>query len=280
MLDAASALRHLHHDLGSAVQAHGFADGRAAVRASLRSLGRPLVAVLCCAASDATVARTWFGLDVETLEVDDGWLVVGRAALPADRHPVPDTVIDDLDPQCVARWHARAGTDKTALAALGVLSLDGAVWRPTVAAFVLAGQDPHRRVPACTVRAQIDGRVTTHVGAIPQLLDAVHPGRVDPWLVRGAVANALLHRSWDTDHPVRVRIAGDRLEVANPGVLGRTPRLAHELAVAAGLIEPVGALEELTERLRVAHLPAHEFLEPDGWVVFTARLPAPARRPP
>ncbi len=251
------------------------------------------------------------GLDVESVEVDEGVLVLGHRPAPPrrpvvevqrpepwstpDAAPIPGARPTDLDEAALRRL-LRAAHDRREvpdvgsnedryLGSYGLLALDGRTWRPTVAAMVLAGTRPDLFLPGCALEAEVDGEAFTLRGTLPDILRGLdRPARpLDQRIVREAVANAFLHRDWSSPEPVELGARDCRVEVCNPGRLARStpnPLLVH-LAGALGLVPAEGkGLAGVAARLRRLGLPPHSLFERDGVVRFVVDLPRRRQRPP
>lgn len=251
------------------------------------------------------------GAEVRRIEVAEGHLVLahrtekadlGRRAMPApppwdtrDARPVLGARPCDLDDPTVLRLLRKASPgDRRAvpgvgsnedrfLASYGVAALDGATWRPTLAAMVLAGRRAALHVPACAVVGVVDGEALDLRGTIPDILNRLHerwPPGVHRHVICQAVLNALLHRDWTVDAPVELHLDGGRLTVTNLGAIGSAgpnPLLVHlarELGVARGIRRGLLEVDALLGR---HGLPAHSLFESTGRVRFVADLPVAER---
>ena len=283
---------------------------RAAVD-EVRALGGGALCGLAAAPSELAMGRVWLaragGQDVQTIQVAEGWLVLAfvpsppvvepqrRRELPLwtthDASPVPGARADDLDPLAVRQWLKfhdpsdwrqvpRVGSaDDWGLGGIGVLALDDRTWRPSVAAMVLAGRRPELFLPGCRVVGEVDGEAFEVHGAALDLLRALGRGptsQLDGTVVREAVANALLHRDWATDEPVRLLARRERIEVINPGAFaaGKRPNpLLFQLAAIRRLTRGRGnGLAGLTARLTHQGRPNFSIVSRDGVVRFVAEI--------
>jgi len=195
----------------------------------------------------------------------------------------PRTLRDALE---AARRHADGG----------LLVLLGADERAVTMArtMLVAGRRPELFVAGCSVELHVDGTVSELDGAVPEVVrrfgEGVVPG-VEPDLLAEVVLNALLHRNWAIEAPVRVALAGERLVVISPGaiVAGAPPRAAHpnpllvHFATALGLATGTGrGLRDVARRLaRIRQRPLPLVERPgEVWFVADVRRPSPSRRPP
>ena len=160
-----------------------------------------------------------------------------------------------------------------------MLALDGQTWRPTIAAMVLAGNRPDLFVPGCSLRGEVDGEAFALTGTVPDVLRSIagSPTAVlDPRIVLEVVRNAFLHRDWSATGPVVLHVRGDRVEVRNPGRLGRArpnPLLVHlaaELELTQGRGRGLAAIADWLGRMG---LPAYTLFERRGEVCFVVDLP-------
>lgn len=280
---------------------------------------------LAAAPSELALARVWLaqagGQDVQTVKVAEGWLMIAFVAgVPVveprkrrevalwtthDASPVPGARPDDLDELAVRQWLKfhdpsdwrrvpRVGNaDDWGLGGIGVLALDDRTWRPSVAAMVLAGRRPELFVPGCRVVGEADGEAFEVHGPALDLLRALERGptaRLDGHVVREAVVNALLHRDWASDEPIRLTARGERIEVTNPGAFaaGKRPNpLLFQLAAIRRQTRGRGnGLAGLTARLTRQGRPNFSIVSRDGVVRFVAEVqrqsppePATVERP-
>ncbi len=161
---------------------------------------------------------------------------------------------------------------------------------PTVAGLVALGHRPYRRLPGMRVWLQA-GRGEWVEDSLPDLLanlarhDALRG--FPPAMVKEMVLNAMVHRDWSPAArtlPVRVLVAGRRLEVASPGALGSAdwppnPRL-RALVRHLGLARGQGkGLARIADELGHRGWPEIEVLELDGEVsVAVERKVGPSLR--
>jgi ATP-dependent DNA helicase RecG len=162
---------------------------------------------------------------------------------------------------------------------------------PTVAGLVALGHRPAQRLPGMRVWLHA-GRGEWVEDSLPDLLanlarhDALRG--FPPGMVKEMVLNAMVHRDWSPaarSLPVRVQVAGRRLEVANPGALGSAdwppnPRL-RALVRHLGLARGQGkGLVRISDELGHRGWPEIEVLELDGEVsVAVERKGGPLLRP-
>lgn len=267
--------------------------------------GEVLVAVLVDTTDDAKriqEAMASTGADIERLPVDGGVLVLAHrtaAERPFDARPVQGATMRDLDDELRARWiHFGerlpkfaipdfGNAEERALGRIGVLVADGRIWRPTVAAMVLAGLRPELWLPGATVDQVVDGRTTRTHGNLGQLLEAGVPDPADACVAREALLNAVLHRDWSDDAPIVVELVGHRLVVHNPGNLARRNLLLLRLAVALGVTPGRRCgLRRIGAHLQGLGFPTWSLVEGEGRIRFAADVPrrrtvqTPARSAP
>lgn len=229
---------------------------RAAVAESAAHLEGGLLALLAADGRVATMARTWLAtghgahVELQALPVAEGVLVLAHVggddrhtpspqqapSLPMtapDAAPVPGAGAHDLDDALLRRLlRARlegtgsgpttGSNEERYLARYGLLTLVEGRFRPTVAGLLVAAVRPELHLPGCRVEGTVDDEPFLLRGPIPALVGAVEQGRLgdaDPNVLAEAVANALLHRDWTSEEPVRLSLAGERLEVRAPGWL-------------------------------------------------------------
>ncbi len=246
------------------------------------------------------------GQDVRSFQVEEGWLLVAFVSAPRvveprrrrelplwttyDATPAPGARPADLDEVAVRQWVRfhdasewrqvpRVGSaDDWGVGGIGVLALDGKTWRPTVAAMVLAGRRPELFVPGCRVVAEVDGERFEIQGPALDLLRALDRGParwLDGRVVREAVVNALLHRDWAREEPIRLLCKGERVEVVNPGSAEETrPNpLLHRLATLHRLTRGQGdGLDRVRARLAKQGRPSFSLVSREGWVRFVAEV--------
>ena len=333
---ATDALALLHAELGAPPLATLDASaGPRALRAAVATAaGQPdggLLALLVADASAAALPRTWLAtghkarVELHTVPVADGVLLLVRVAgtgrrpeppqprsarralSTRDTAPVPGATAADLDDAIVRRL-LRSGLEGTQsvrttgtnddryLARFGLLAHDGAHFRPTVAALLIAGHRPALHLPGCRVEGVVDGEplaLHSNVVSLVRAVDRERPGGVDAALLAEVVLNALLHRDWRDPSLVRLEIDGERLEVGAPGRnrSGSDARPKHRnpllvrFAAALDLAHGEGrGLRDVARRLARQRRPAYSLVEREGEVVFVAEVDRPrraaAQRPP
>lgn len=180
----------------------------------------------------------------------------------ADRQPVPDSTFDDLDPDSTSSLLRRkAGsralrgttTEMDRLHRLNVVDANGQV---TLGGLLVLGRFPQQHVPNLVIdvavhptrskgeaphqlrfqdRHTADGdlgeMVVSAVGAVVRNLRTLarvqgssreEEVEIPPEVLREAIANAVLHRSYEDQflgQPVTVDVYPDRVEIINPGGL-------------------------------------------------------------
>lgn len=175
--------------------------------------------------------------------------------LTYDQRPVPAASVEDLDGELFNSTYLRAAVavevldenDRTAAEQLASLRLATAEAVPTVAGLVTLGLSPAAFVPGSYLQfvryagLDVDAEISDHVemhGNLPavlgqvesKLMSLVETAVVDeagfrqrdmptyPFdALREVVVNALVHRSYEANGPVRVLWFDDRVEVVNPG---------------------------------------------------------------
>lgn len=175
-----------------------------------------------------------------------------------DRHPVPNTSVEDLDPDLVGSYLTAArrtsrryasAADVEILTYTGVLARTGEL---TLAGLYAMGKSPQLASPNLSITAAVQlprgssGRtrdLVHMVGPVPELLDeamawvvrntsttmgydarghGVDRTELPIRAVREIVANALVHRNLDTitdSKRVEIRLLHDRLVISSPGGL-------------------------------------------------------------
>jgi predicted HTH transcriptional regulator len=208
-----------------------------------------------------------------------------------DAAPLPGATEGDLDDDAVRRllekvderYPAPYGSNtERYLGRRGILVLDGQRWRPTLSAMLVAGRRPELFVPGCAVELEVDGEGRELRGTVPELVRRVGEGLVagvDADLLAEVVLNALLHRDWSVDAPIRVGLTGERLVVTSPGPLAAgaprravhpNPLLAH-FAEALGLTGSDGrGLRDVARRLEAMRRRPFSLVERHGEVWFVA----------
>ena len=313
-LPATDALALLHAELGAPpltiLDAH---DGPRALRAAVAQAARHpdggLLALLAADTSAATLPRTWLAtghgarVEIDTVPVGEGVLLLARVTGTGrrDAGPVPEATPHDLDDDLLRRLLATDAVDERCsadfgsneeryLARRGLLAADGRRWRPTLAGLLIAGRRPELFLPGCALVGTVDGEPFALHGTVPALTRSVarHAlGDADPDLLAEVVLNALMHRDWPSEEPVRLSLEGERLEVSAPARLanGAPRRPAHanpllvHLACALGLAHGAGrGLQDVARRLARQHKPPFSLVERLGRVVFMADVDRPAQR--
>lgn len=304
---------------------------RGAVAEAAARPGGALLALFAPDASALTLPRTWLAtgngprVELHTMPVAEGVLLLahvrgrrGPASSPSrtpspastgpDSAPVVSATPDDLDDDVIRRL-LRGGlegpervpttgtNEERYLARFGLLVHDGERFRPTVAAVLVAGRRPALHLPGCALVGEVDDERFALGGTVPTIVRAVGQGCLgdaDRDLLAEVVLNALLHRDWSNEEPVRLVLAGERLEVSAPARLlaGAPRRAAHtnpllvRFACALDLAHGDGrGLRDIARRLSEQRRPSFSLVERDGRVAFVAELrrrakPRPQRPPP
>lgn len=166
---------------------------------------------------------------------------------------------------------------------------------------LLAGRRTDLFLPGCAIEVFVDGEARLLRGTVPELLRSVGQGALggmDVSLLTEVARNALLHRSWSVEAPVRIELIGERLIVKSPGGLKSgapqhmacpNPLLVH-FAVALGITPGTGrGLRDVAAKLERMRRPAFSLIERQGEVWFVADVlrptlqrprSAPLQRPP
>ena len=174
-----------------------------------------------------------------------------------EQRPCPDAVLDDIDPDRLARFVSRARHERqfplpVRTPAPDVLThlhlLDDA--QPSIAAILLFGRTPQRFVPAAELRCmhfhgtevqrpapsyqifrgnlfeQVDqgadfvlSKLARAVGTRELGPQAPVTYEIPPDVVREAIVNAVAHRDYASSAAVQVSVFANRVEVWNPGEL-------------------------------------------------------------
>jgi predicted HTH transcriptional regulator len=316
MLTATDALALVHAELGEPpITVLDPAAGPRALRRAVADAARDpeggLLAVLAADAAALTLPRTWLATgpraELHTMPVEEGVLLLARvpgtgqravaerarpvAWATADATPVTGATEDDLDDDGVRRLLEKVdercpathgSNTERYLGRRGILALDGRRWRPTVAAMLVAGLRPELFVPGCAVELEVDGEGRELRGTVPELVRRFGEGLVacvDADLLAEVVLNALLHRDWSVEVPVRVGLSGERLVVTSPGALptGAPRRAVHpnplllHFAEALGLTSGAGrGLRDVARRLEAIRRRPFSLVERQGEVWFVA----------
>lgn len=315
MLTASAALALLHADLGGpwTTVLDLSADPPALQRAFRIAASLPTGGLLVMLSTDAdALTRACQSLAeqprvaLQVLEVEEGALLLvhvqgtgQRAAAQtcqspprtADAAPVHGATEGDLDDDIVRRllkrvderYPASQGSNtERYLGRRGILAPDGPRWRPTLAAMLVAGLRPELFVPGCAVVLALDGRAHHLRGTLPELVRRVVrgcDGVVDANVLAHVVLNALLHRDWSGDAPVRVKLTRERLIATSPGSLavGAPQRAVHpnpllvHFVTALGLTGATGhGLRDVARRLERMQRQPYSFFERQGEVWFVA----------
>jgi hypothetical protein len=316
MLTAADALAIVHAELGEPpITVLDPAAGPRALRRAVADAARHpdggLLVVLGADAAALTLPRTWLATgprtELHTMPVEEGVLLLARVpctgrravaerARPVawatpDAAPVPGATEDDLDDDGVRRlleqvderYPAPHGSNtERYLGRRGILALDGQRWRPAHAAMLVAGRRPELFVPGCAIELELDGEWCHLRGTVPELVRRFGEGMVagvDADLLAEVMLNALLHRDWSVEAPVRVGLTGERLVVTSPGTLAAgaprravhpNPLLVH-FAEALGLTSGAGrGMRDLARRLEAMRRRPFSLVERQGEVWFVA----------